>query len=136
MAVAATAGGLIYAVSAVSGSDGRTSNVARPPAVLAVDYGRFRPEGADGSYNALRIRTRDRDAQVVTVEVARRGPVIHADGGCNTGGKASGDTTTWTIPTTLSPGRHRLRITAESSSCDSRAISESTTATVRIRVRG
>ena len=130
-ALVATAAVALPAVAALSGSGGRTSNVARPPRILSVDYGRYRPQGAEQSYTAVRVTTRDPNGQVVSVEVDRIG---QADGGCNLGGKRNGDTTTWTLPTRLAPGRHRLRITVGSSSCDKRRIDEATTSTVRLRV--
>src|SRR5215213_8867825 len=79
-ALVATAAVALPAVAALSGSGGRTSNVARPPRILSVDYGRYRPKGAEQSYTAVRVTTRDPNGQVVSVEVDRIG---QADGGCN-----------------------------------------------------
>ena len=137
IAVVAAVGVLVPGVSALSGSDDRRSTVARPPSIHAVEYGRYRPEGADRSYTALRITTRDPNGQVVALKVvnARTGGVLHADGPCGLGGKRRGDRTTFTLPLRLSPRRYALRVTAESSSCDRRRIAEATTSEFRIRVR-
>jgi len=116
-----------------SGSSRRTSNVARPPVITAVEYGRFRPKGADRSYTAIRLKGRDPNGQIVSV--ASDTPGFIADGGCGLGGKRTGEATTLTLPVRLSPGRHRLHLTADSSSCDSRNIIESTTSTFRLTVR-
>lgn len=137
-ALGATAAVLVPAVSALSsGSGGRTSTVARPPNIQAVEYGRYHPEGADRSYTALRVTARDANGQVIALKVVNvgTGGVLYADGGCGLGGRRRGDTTTFTLPVRLSPARHRLRITADSSSCDRRRISEATTSEFRILVR-
>jgi hypothetical protein len=137
VALAATAAVLVPAVSALSGSNDRRSTVARPPNIHAVEYGRYRLEGADRAYTALRVRTRDPNGQVVAVKVenVKTGGFLWADGPCGLGGKRRGDTTTFTLPLRLSPARYRLRITAESSSCDRRRVGEATTSEFRIFVR-
>lgn len=114
-------------------SSGRTSNVVRPPQIVRVEYGRFRPDGADRSYMAIRVKARDPNGEIVVMEAEGIG---HADGGCGLGDSRTGRATTWTLPATLSPGRHRLRLTVESSSCDRRKISEATTGTFSLTVRG
>ncbi len=129
--VAISAACALPVVAAFSGSSGRTSSVARPPSILTVEYGRFRPKGAERSYTALRVRARDPNGQIVAMEGDAIG---HADGGCNLGGKRRGDIETWTLPTHLSPGRHRLSISIESSSCDKRRIVEETTSRFRLIV--
>jgi len=137
VASVAAAAILVPAVSALTGSGDRRSTVARPPSIQAVEYGRYRPEGADRSYTALRIATRDANGQIVSLRVlnVRTGGVLHADGGCGLGGKRRGDRTVFTLPLRLTPGRYRLRVTADSSSCDRRRVVEATTSEFRIFVR-
>jgi hypothetical protein len=137
LALAAAAAVLVPAVSALSGSRDRRSTVARPPSIHAVEYGRYRPEGADRAYTALRIAARDPNGQVVALKVvnAKTGGTLWADGGCGLGGKRRGDRTVFTLPLRLSPGRYDLRVTADSSSCDRRRIVEATTSEFRIFVR-
>jgi hypothetical protein len=125
------------AVFATSTPDHRASEVARPPEILAVSYGRFHPEGADQSTTAIRVRTRDPNGQVIGLGGGTFGSNKgwHADGRCDLGGRRTGRATTWTVPMRLSPGRHRLSITADSSSCNKRNVIESTEATFGLTVR-
>jgi hypothetical protein len=127
----------IPTVLATSRQGGRASEIARPPEVLSVDYGRFRPAGAEKSYTAVRVRTLDPNGTIVGLGGGRvKGDKSwHADGPrCKVGDTKRGEPSTWTVPWRLPRGRHRIRITATSSSCDSRDIVESTEATFGLTV--
>lgn len=88
--------------------------------ILSVDYGRFRPRGADREYRAFRIRAADPDGQIVAMRVEVIGGFSgQADGDCDAAGKGRGDVETWHLPTErLEPGTHQVRVTAESHPCD------------------
>jgi hypothetical protein len=125
------------AVPASPTPDHRASEVAEPPQILAVRYGRFSPDGAEQSYTAIRVKTRDPNGQVIGLGggIVGSNKGWHADGGCDLGGRRIGGATTWTVPMRLSRGRHRLSITADSSSCNKRNVIESTEATFGLTVR-
>lgn len=105
--------------------------------ILSVDYGRFRPKGAERAYPAFRIRAADPNGQIVAMEVDVRGGFSgHADGDCDLAGKESGEVETWHLPTQrLEPGTHQVRVSAESHPCDgTNSPLEKFSRTVAIRV--
>ncbi len=104
--------------SASSGKPPRVEDMSGR--ILSVDYGRFRPKGAERAYRAFRIRAGDPNGQIVAMEVeVIGGSSGHADGDCDLAGKESGELETWHMPTErLAPGTHRVRVTAESHPCD------------------
>ena len=114
----------ILAITASAPADSVPAN-ARPK-ILSVSYGLFQPRGASKPYLALRVRTRDRDGQVVALEWTQVSPppdrpgVAVADGGCGLAARRNGAVGTWYLPMTLPPGSYRFRFKLSSSSCAGR----------------
>lgn len=108
------------------------------PQIASVQYGKHRPPGAERSFYGLKVRARDPDGQIVSIDVApidasSTAPVQHADGACGLGGKTTGETETWYLPTgRLQAGTHRYRVTVQSSSCDAANQLQSTTETFSV----
>jgi hypothetical protein len=90
------------------------------PHLLGLRYGKFRPFGASHRQWALRVRARDADGSILSVEISQQnppGPFMQLDGGC-LGELRDGDTATWYAPGRLRPARYRFRVQLTSGSCE------------------
>jgi hypothetical protein len=90
------------------------------PRLLGLRYGKFRPAGASHRHWALRVRARDLDGSITSVELSQLdppGPIMHLDGGC-LGSPGDGETATWYAPGYLTSRRYRFRVKLTSASCN------------------
>jgi hypothetical protein len=119
-----------------------TRSASPPPQILSAVYGLFRLAGAQTSYSALRVRTRDPDGQVVGLSWHQVSPADSpqgggtADGACGLATKRNGAVGTWYLPMTLAPGAYQFEFELTSSPCAATGGLQAARQTIRLQAPG